>query len=346
MTKKLSLKHNNNFNFIRTIAALQVLVVHGFHHFEIEHVILDVVRVFPGVPVFFFLSGYLISKSYENKQHLGLKTFFKNRLLRIYPALLVCILLAVISVYFTGYFSTVDVSPTKFVAWMGAQMTFFQFYNVDFMRGYGVGVLNGSLWTIAVELQFYALTPILFWFFRKSKFFVFAILLGSLAMNLYIKFYYNWDSVPFKLMYSSSIPWFYMFILGFLYTQYEGLRNLAHKANIFVLLGLFVLAQNFIGSYDVNGSNAINPISVLILTAFLTKLSKVNLRLPGKIQGFLDSYDISYGMYIYHMPIINLFLYTSLFEGISNVIAVIIITFVFAFLSWLYVEKKCLKLKT
>ncbi|MFT6716153.1 MAG: peptidoglycan/LPS O-acetylase OafA/YrhL [Saprospiraceae bacterium] len=348
MSQKLSLKHNNNFNFIRTIAALQVLVVHSFHHFELDSAFVDYIKVFPGVPIFFFLSGYLISKSYESKEHLGIVTFFKNRILRIFPALIVCVVVSIAAVFFTGYFSEVSFTAAKFLSWFVAQISFFQFYNVDFMRGYGVGVLNGSLWTIAVELQFYALTPILFYLFRKSKVFVAILLLGSLAINFYIKpgWGYNWSSMPFKLLYASSLPWFYMFVLGFLYSQYAFLREFASKVNVFLLLGLYILSMNFVGSYEVNGSNAINPVSVLILTVFLTKLSKVNLKLPTRIQSFLDNYDISYGMYIYHMPVINVFLYTSLFTGLSNIFLVIIITFVFAFLSWTLVEKKSLKLKT
>lgn len=339
------LKHNNNFNLIRTLAALQVITVHAFHHFEIESIFLRIIQVFPGVPVFFFLSGYLISKSYRNKQHLGLKAFFRNRALRIFPALWVCIILSVISVAATGYLSTVDFSWTQMIAWLGAQLSFFQFYNVGFMREYGVGVLNGSLWTIAVELQFYVLTPVLFWLFRKAKWLVFLVLLASLAMNMYIKVFYDWENVFFKLLYASSLPWFYMFILGFLFVQFEALKAFAKRVHVLIWLLLYVLAMNFVGAYEVNGSNAINPVAVLFLTFFLISFSAAKLRLPALFQRFLDNEDISYGIYIYHMPVINFLLYVGLFGPTINSILVLIITFAAAYLSWTFVEKRCLKLK-
>ena len=45
----------------------------------------DVTSLFLGVPVFFSISGFLISKSYENNR--VVREFALNRILRIYPAL-------------------------------------------------------------------------------------------------------------------------------------------------------------------------------------------------------------------------------------------------------------------
>lgn len=345
MKDQVVLKHNNNFNLIRTIAALQVLIVHSFNHFELENMFVDMLKVFPGVPIFFFLSGYLISKSYQNKKQKSILPFFKNRLLRIYPALIVCVILSVIMVFCTGYLFEVTFSIQKMIVWIVAQLTFFQNYNVDFMRGFGVGVLNGALWTIAVELQFYALTPIFFFIFKKNKFILYTLFLISLAANIYIKLYYDWDNVYFKLFYSSSIPWVFMFLLGFLFCQFPKLVEFAKKQNIFILLILYLLSINFIGNYTHNTSNAINPISVFILAFLLVKLAFMNLHLNKSVQNFLNTYDISYGLYIYHMPVINLFLYLNLFNGIYNVIFVFSITVCCSFLSWLFVERKFLKLK-
>lgn len=54
-------------------------------------------------------------------------------------------------------------------------MSFVQFYNPDWLRGFGTGVLNGSLWSIPVELQYYVLLPFLigsteYWARKISQF--------------------------------------------------------------------------------------------------------------------------------------------------------------------------------
>ncbi len=121
----------------------------------------------PGVPIFFFISGFLISRSYESNSRLD--EYFRNRALRIYPALVVCTALSLLSVTVAGYFATVESPSAHFVAWILGQITVLQFYNPDFMRAFGTGVLNGSLWTITVELQFYVLIPLLYWVFRQLE---------------------------------------------------------------------------------------------------------------------------------------------------------------------------------
>ena len=139
-------------------------------HLDIGHgesVILSILSYFPGVPIFFFVSGFLISKSYETNSQLS--EYTQNRMLRIFPSLFVCTLLALFSVYLTGYFADKTYSISEFVFWVFGQISFFQFYNPEFMRGFGTGVMNGSLWTISVELQFYMMVPILYLAFGLSK---------------------------------------------------------------------------------------------------------------------------------------------------------------------------------
>ncbi len=153
----------NNFNIIRLIAALQVAILHTMSHLEVEHtssVMLSISSYFPGVPIFFFVSGFLISKSYENNSLI--KEYASNRILRIYPALVICTFVAIFSIYLTGYLENRNFSTIEFVLWLVGQISFFQFYNPEFMREFGTGVMNGSLWTISVELQFYLMVPIIY----------------------------------------------------------------------------------------------------------------------------------------------------------------------------------------
>src|SRR5690349_9052904 len=77
----------NNFDLLRLLAALQVAVVHGIavlkptgHFAGLLGTGLD---RFPGVPIFFVISGVLISRSYEHSA--SLRDYLGNRCLRIFP---------------------------------------------------------------------------------------------------------------------------------------------------------------------------------------------------------------------------------------------------------------------
>ena len=77
----------NNFDLIRLCAALQVAVFHTAVYMDVGSVWVHYLGYFPGVPIFFFISGFLIYQSYNNIRANKLKTFFTNRVLRLYPAL-------------------------------------------------------------------------------------------------------------------------------------------------------------------------------------------------------------------------------------------------------------------
>ena len=61
----------NNFDAIRLVAASQVMVVHRMEHLHVSMPALrSVITAFPGVPAFFFISGFLISASWERNPDL------------------------------------------------------------------------------------------------------------------------------------------------------------------------------------------------------------------------------------------------------------------------------------
>ena len=54
----------NNFDLLRLFAATQVVLSHASVHLEHNYFVLNFLSLFPGVPIFFFLSDYLIYGSY------------------------------------------------------------------------------------------------------------------------------------------------------------------------------------------------------------------------------------------------------------------------------------------
>ncbi len=161
----------NNFDLLRLFAASQVAYIHVAENLQVELtgwllVLRNALEYFPGVPIFFVISGFLISASLDRNP--DLRSYAINRFLRIYPALLASTLVTLLLMVFFGariwqaIGSSGDSATFVVSKWLAAQFTVAQFYNpFPLKSNYGVGHLNGSLWTIPVELQFYLVLPIL-----------------------------------------------------------------------------------------------------------------------------------------------------------------------------------------
>ena len=79
---KLEFPRNNNLEWLRLIFATQVMLVHFGQYLKIK--IPSAIKYFPGVPAFFFVSGFLIYASYLNAPG---RRYYENRFLRIFPPL-------------------------------------------------------------------------------------------------------------------------------------------------------------------------------------------------------------------------------------------------------------------
>jgi peptidoglycan/LPS O-acetylase OafA/YrhL len=240
----------NNFDLLRLLAAFQVLFSHTSSHLFSEHgyifsnsvlIFQKIIHNFPGVPVFFLISGFLIAMSYHNNS--DLKEYIKNRILRIYPALYINIFMGVLILYLFGYLTF----NREFFLWLIAQMSFLQFYNAEMFRGFGVGVINGSLWTISVELCFYIALPILFFIYKKSK-----ILIGLLFVISFGLWTYDLSSIKEifynKLLHVTIFPYFFLFLLGMgFYKFYDRLIDYIENRFIWWLLiyASFLLGTQF-----------------------------------------------------------------------------------------------------
>lgn len=356
----------NNFDLIRLLAAAQVLFVHAAWHLDVisfESPVLQVLERLPGVPIFFFVSGLLISRSFETNS--GLEDYARNRGFRIFPALWVCFALSVLSVALTGYFRTADISFESAMAWIVAQMTIYQPYSPAFMDGYGVGNLNGSLWTVTVELQFYVLVPFLYFMLRrlpKSWFnpvllvlIAFFMLVNVFAQRIWAAEFQGTFDFARKLLSTTFLPWVYMFLIGiWVQRNFEAVRDFVQgkwQVPLFLLLYIGV-SSVMVDSTKTLGlpggrslglvGNRIDPVSYLALVMLVMAVAY---NAPNLAQKILQRNDISYGVYIYHMPVVNLLIALGIMGTVGSLLVAIIFSLVLGICSWLFVEQPCLKLK-
>ena len=217
----------NNFDLLRLFAASQVLYFHTVENLQIPVTmpfawISRVLELFPGVPIFFTISGFLISMSYKRSR--SLRDYCLNRFLRIYPALWVCFGATLLALTAFRVWDRVNIPASKLLIWTAMQLTIGQFYSPYVINAaYGVGHANGSLWTIPVELQFYAALPIVYFLLRprrKAAADVAILLLATLffateqAYAAYGPGLSREHEDVMALAHVSFVPWICMFLIG------------------------------------------------------------------------------------------------------------------------------------
>lgn len=332
----------NNFDLIRLFGAAQVAVSHGIEHLRAETLfpLYHALGYVPGVPIFFAVSGFLVSLSWERAPNW--RQYALNRALRIYPALWTALLVSVVILLACGVRPD---STRSFAIWIIAQLTIVQFYNPAFIRGFGVGVINGSAWTIPVEIQFYALVPFLAWLAKGKANRWWLLALASGCVMLVIRWVeQDPSSVLVRLVTVTLPPWLFFFLVGTALRYLHGrFATFLRGRAVFwaVLYGFWVAVEIAFNVPEATG-NELNPVSILLLSALTISAAFTFPRIASRV---LRENDISYGVYIYHMPFVNLFLFLG-FQGTSALSLAIGVTVITAILSWRFVERPALALKS
>ncbi len=301
----------NNFDLVRLFAALQVASAHALLYLGPAGVptqlAQSVLGLFPGVPIFFVVSGILVSRSYE---HTGsLQGYYRNRCLRIFPALWVCLVVSLGIVSTVGVVSLGIASRGEWLTWWAAQMTFFQTYWPAFLGAWPpAGSLNPSLWTLPVELEFYLVLPVLYRLFRSSGRWgpagIGILLLLSYAIELALVHEAASPSatVRYAALRMTVLPYLWMFLVGVLVQ-----RNWLALRGWFVgrapgwLIAYLLLCVGARALGLTRGGNDISPVFLLPLAGLVVSAAT---SAPGLSDRLLRHHDVSYGLYIYHMPVI------------------------------------------
>jgi len=148
--------YRKDIQILRGFAVLIVLLYHfGVPGFK---------NGFLGVDIFFVISGYLMAALYTPNKKID---FFKRRILRLFPAYFIVIIITLLLSIFIldpheyrqavvqGNYASLFVSNIGF--WSNASYFSKEYFNI-FLH----------LWSLGVEVQFYLIIPIVFFYVKKN----------------------------------------------------------------------------------------------------------------------------------------------------------------------------------
>lgn len=351
---------DNHFDLVRLLAAFEVVLGHGVDYLQIDvHPVLDpiytLIRWFPGVPIFFALSGYLLANSLAHNE--DLRRYARNRALRVFPALWACFLVTAALLAAAGLLF--ELSPAMLVVFVLAQLSVAQTWVPPGLEGFGVGIPNPSLWTIRVEIGFYLALPILVLAGRAvlgtpRRVDALLVTTAVVSYGIYLPWGasgYDDSGYPFllRVLINSPAPFLWLFVAGVLAHRHEAVvrRFLAGRWGWY-WLGLFLLARGTIFVFFEAGQTAPElprlPLGItnLIMVAPAFALAFSRVRFLGWLR---PPADISYGVYLWHMVVVNVLVHWDLLRGAPAFVVMLVVTTVLGVVSWVLVEAPALTRK-
>lgn len=347
-----------NLGILRAFLAITVVLLHiplmtknlnlpSFNEWPILN------RGYHAVWGFFILSGFLIIRllfiEKNNTSTINVKSFYTRRILRIYPVYYLVLLVGLIFYHYILPLLHIKFDTNYTIAealiWCVALMP-----NVFFSM-YDPGGILSVLWSIGIEEQFYLfIAPISR--FIKTKFFTISLAIFTIMYFIiyfipefeYLRkfrlmyFYFSFGGLVSILNFKGKIKWlttnkpiryisYILFTLYFFTNVFEFSNEALKHFSSLIIFSLFIL---FISTED----------KFIIKNKFLNHMG-----------------NISYGIYMYHM----IALYITIFIGsklnivnalgqIGSILfynlSTIGISILFAHISYEYLEKKFLSLKS
>ncbi len=338
--------------YFRQLDALRAYAVFGVIFGHIPIVALDkkgFLSIFysylPGVPVFFCISGFLITliilkNTNTDRPKQFLKSFYARRFLRIFP------------IYYLTITALYLANIQGYRDWFIYDLIYSSNIKLAF-QGSFVGVPTAHFWSLAVEEQFYLIWPFLFILFRRLVHFwliLFFILLGfSFTMLMEDNFFTARTFTPLSYLSLGGL------LAYFFLNKYSFFLKLDKYSIIVFSLFLAVIIGEYFTFFSVNYRLHVTismVITSFVILRFVIGFTKKPIKsiLENSVIIYLGK--ISYGLYLYHMfaiyptmvilKLINVDLSDS---PIIMQLIKIMMTIIIAILSWELLEKRLNRFK-
>lgn len=356
MTDKANDDYIVAFDGLRFFAVFMVMIAHWIQ-WEWTGTLLALIPFVHGVTLFFVLSGFLITRILLVNNNLSrdrqggkgqvLKTFYIRRMIRIFPSYYM--LLAVL--FFLDYKNTRELFP-----WL---LTFSSNVYQSMHNAY-VGSFN-HFWSLAVEEQFYLFWP---WLMlsteaKKTGRVIVLTMVVAVLFKLYLfLFTGKWLAISY-----ATLSCMYTLGLGALLAYMSIYRKdiISFFSNSRWLYGTFILylLMNVLNSQykmrfytEVIDEMLFAHLAVLIILKLYVGDYKDWMKNILENNGIVFLGKISYGLYLYHLFVPDVFYYTTSLLGfsINNSYALFwvlfLLTVLMALASWYLMEKPIGKLKS
>ncbi|MDH5484494.1 MAG: acyltransferase [Gammaproteobacteria bacterium] len=331
-------RDSNNFDFLRLLFALIVAVVHAgtlsgvaFISSTNQYISSEV-----AVDSFFIISGFLIFMSYESSQ--SLTAYARKRIRRIFPGYIFVIILCSTIFYLISsktLFEYFNIDLLKYLAFNSLTLNFLHPNLPGVFENHTIPAVNGALWTIKVELMFYVIVPfisILVAQYKSSRLLILATIYIASILYSYLMHWlnFNYQMDIFTKLERQLPGQLAFFISGAIIYYYYGFFY--KKSFLLIIVSCIIMAvhKNVIDLY------ALYPISLGVIVLYVANILK-HMGHWGRFG------DLSFGVYIWHFPIIQLFVHFNLFANpVIGSIMLFLSIMIAAYLSWHLIEKRYL----
>ena len=360
---------NNKSKYLPSIDSLRALAVLAviIYHVDVNYL----PGGFLGVDLFFVLSGYLISsliiKEYKKTGSVNLYNFYIRRARRLLPAVYFMITVGLVVMVL---FNEVLLRKSHLDAIFGyiySSNWWYIFHKLDYFDSFGAQSPFKHLWSLAIEEQFYMIFPLLFLLVNRKKkskdgtyklnknflYVVLGLILVSLIAHILLfdinnisRIYFGTDTRAFSLL--VGVVGAILYPMERLHAKVTLQQNMIYSVVSLVSIATLITVMIYTSEYNTllyrGGFLLVAILGLIVIISSGKQHTLMSRLLSFKPVVFIGK--ISYSLYLWHFLVLVL---TTPVSEIGNpniyfVILRVILTFVVAIVSYVFVETPIRKL--
>lgn len=361
--------NNNKSKYLPSIDSLRALAVLAviIYHVDVNYL----PGGFLGVDLFFVLSGYLISsliiKEYKKTGSVNLYNFYIRRARRLLPAVYFMITVGLVVMVL---FNEVLLRKSHLDAIFGyiySSNWWYIFHKLDYFDSFGAQSPFKHLWSLAIEEQFYMIFPLLFLLVNRKKkskdgtyklnknflYVVLGLIIVSLIAHIILfdinnisRIYFGTDTRAFSLL--VGVVGAILYPIERLHAKVTLQQNMIYSVVSLVSIATLITVMIYTSEYNTwlyrGGFLLVAVLGLIVIISSGKQHTLMSRLLSFKLVVFIGK--ISYSLYLWHFLVLVL---TTPVSEIGNpniyfVILRVILTFVVAIVSYVFVETPIRKL--